>query len=245
MTVSGWNEKYSEILKEFGYNRTTDNKSAKLLNSILDKPISEKTLQNKIKNQTVFVVGSGYSLYKSYNALRKFKDKTIIAADSSLESLLQNKITPDIVVTDLDGSIQSLKQLAKTKTIFVVHAHADNITKIPFVTNFKNCIGTTQSNPIGRIKNFGGFTDGDRAVFLASYFQAKKIILFGMDFGKRISRISKTKPSERTTKLKKLKMGKKLLEWLAQKTESQLYTTSSKIDGFQKIPFSKLDDIIT
>ena len=245
MTIYGWNVKYSEILREFGYKRSKDIESARLLDSILNNSTSETVLKNKIKGKTIFVIGSGYSLYKSYKVLRKFKNITIIAADSSLQSLLQNKIKPDIVVTDLDGSKESLKQLSKTGTIFVVHAHGDNITKIPFVNNFKNCIGTTQAKPVGKIKNYGGFTDGDRAVFLASHFQAKKIILFGMDFEKRISRISKTKPSERTTKLKKLRTGKKLLEWLAQNTGSELYTTSSRIDGFQKVPFSKLDDIIT
>ena len=52
------------------------------------------------------------------------------------------------------------------------------------VKKIKNCIGTTQTNPFNKIQNFGGFTDGDRGVFLASHFDAKKIILFGMDFGK-------------------------------------------------------------
>ena len=68
----------------------------------------------------------------------------------------------------------------------------------------KNCIGTTQTNPFNKIQNFGGFTDGDRAVFLASYFGAKKVILFGMDFGKKIGRQSRTESSDRKIKLKKL-----------------------------------------
>jgi len=113
------------------------------------------------------------------------------------------------------------------------------------IGNFKNCIGTTQTKPIGKLQNFGGFTDGDRAVFLANYFMAKKIILFGMDFGKRIGKFSNTKPSERTIKLKKLRKGKFLLEWLAIKSKSELFTTSSPIVGFKKIPYQNLDSIIT
>ena len=56
----------------------------------------------------------------------------------------------------------------------VVHAHGDNIEKIHLVKNFKNCIGTTQTKSFGKLHNFGGFTDGDRCVFLANHFKAKK-----------------------------------------------------------------------
>ena len=41
------------------------------------------------------------------------------------------------------------------------------------------------------VHNFGGFTDGDRAVFLAVQLGAKKLILAGMDFGKVVSKYSR------------------------------------------------------
>ena len=75
-----------------------------------------------------------------------------------------------------------------------------------FSKKFKNCVGTTQSKSFRKIQNFGGFTDGDRGVFLANHFGAKKIILFGMDFGDRIGKFSNTKKSERKIKLMKLLM---------------------------------------
>ncbi len=245
MTITGWNSKYSEIVREFGYSKHQDLKSAKILDSILSNPIPIKTLKDKIQGKTVFVIGAGYSLSNSFEVLRKHKKVIKIAADTALKPLLQNKIKPDIVITDLDGDEESLKKLVDTKTIFVVHAHGDNLSKVSFATNFKNCIGSTQTKPVGKIRNFGGFTDGDRGVFLASHFQAEKIILFGMDFGKRISRFSNTKPSERQVKIKKLKKAKELLEWLACKSRSDLYTTSSKINGFEKISKDRLDIIIT
>ena len=37
---------------------------------------------------------------------------------------------PDIVVTDLDGDITSLKKAGRTNTIMVVHAHGDNSENI-------------------------------------------------------------------------------------------------------------------
>ena len=73
--------------------------------------------------------------------------------------------------------IKTLEKIGKTNSVFVVHAHGDNNEKIHLVKNFKNCIGTTQTKQTRRIHNFGGFTDGDRCVFLANHFKAKKIII--------------------------------------------------------------------
>jgi len=245
MMISGWNSRYNEILKEFNYNKREDTDSAEFLDSILGERNHIKKIQDLIKNQNVFVIGAGPSLSNAIPMLQHFKKTIKIVADSAVKPLIDNGIKPDIVVTDLDGDETTFREIGKSKTIFVVHAHGDNISKLNFIENFKNCIGTTQTRPFGKIQNFGGFTDGDRAVFLASYFNAKKIILFGMDFGKRIGKFSNTKPAERKIKLKKLKKGRSLLEWLALKTKSELFTTSSPITGFKKIPFQNLDIIIT
>ena len=169
---------------------------------------------------------------------------TKIVADGATRVIIENDLKPDIVVTDLDGDIKSLKKAGRTNTVMVVHAHGDNSEKIHLVKNFKNCVGTTQTKPIGKVHNFGGFTDGDRCVFLASNFKAKKIILLGMDFGTRIGKYSKVSVIDRNTKIAKLRRGKKLLEWLVQKSESELYSIT-KINGFTKIKFQDIDNIIT
>lgn len=246
ITYPEWKKKYADILEEFGYDDKKDNQSAKILNSILSRPESnEKKIEKLVKGKTVFVIGSGPSLSSSIPKLKEFNSVVKIAADSSLKLLVKNKILPEIVITDLDGDESALKKIAKTESIFVVHAHGDNIEKLEFAKNFKNSIGTTQSKPFNKIYNFGGFTDGDRCVFLADHFQAKKIILFGMDFGNQIGRFSNTKNVERKTKLMKLKKGKLLLEWLATFSNSELFTTSKPIKGFEKIPYRKLDITIT
>ena len=245
MVISGWSKKYSEIRKEFRYSEKQDKESAIILNSILGKNIPDKKIREKIAGKTVFVVGAGPSLSSAIPILKKFKKVMKIVADSAVKPLIENGINPNIVVTDLDGDEYSLIKVGKTDSIFVVHAHGDNISKLQLAENFKNCIGTTQTNPFKNIQNFGGFTDGDRAVFLASHFDAKKIILFGMDFGKRIGRYSQTKAPEREIKLKKLRKAKLLLEWLSENTRSQLFTTSSQIRGFEKISHNELDIIIT
>ena len=243
--ILGWKKRYSDILKEFRYDEKKDKESSIILNSILKKSDVNEKIMNLIKEKTVLVIGSGPSLSTAIPKLKNYKKSTKIAADSSIKSLVENGIMPDIIVTDLDGDENTLKKIAKTKSIFVVHAHGDNIEKLEFAKKFKNCIGTTQSIPFDKIQNFGGFTDGDRGVFLANHYGAKKIILFGMDFGDRIGRFSKTKKSERKIKLRKLKRGKSLLEWLATITKSELFTTSKSIKGFKKISYKELDIIIT
>ena len=242
--MSGWKKWYSNILKEFKYDEKKDKESAIILNSILKRSNINDEIVNLIKNETVFVIGSGPSLSTAIPKLKNLKKSIKIAADSSVKPLVDNGIIPDIVITDLDGDENSLKKIA-TKSIFVVHAHGDNINKLKFSKKFKKCIGTTQSKPFSKIQNFGGFTDGDRGVFLANHFGAKKIILFGMDFGERIGKYSNTKKSERTIKLMKLNKGKLLLEWLSTITKSELFTTSKQIKGFKKISYKNVDIIIT
>jgi uncharacterized Rossmann fold enzyme len=185
------------------------------------------------------VIGAGPSLLSSIPTLKKYKDIIKICADTALEPLLQSGVTPQIVVTDLDGDLTSLLKIAK-KCIVIVHAHGDNVGRLEFAKNFKNCIGTTQTKEIGKIYNFGGFTDGDRCVFLAEYFGAAKIFLFGMDFGPKIGRYSKTKKIDRKIKLKKLRFAKMLLEWMAPKAHSELFTLSKPIKGFKKITCKQL-----
>lgn len=243
--ILGWKRRYQSILKELSYSEKKDKESAVILDSILKKNSNNQKIIKLIQGKTVFVIGSGPSLSFAIPKLKKFKKSIKIAADSSLKPLLENGIVPDIIVTDLDGDEDAIKKLSKKKSIFVIHAHGDNIKKLQMVKEIKNCIGTTQTTPFNKIQNFGGFTDGDRGVFLASHFEAKKIILFGMDFGKQIGKFSNTKKSDRDTKLKKLKIGEELLIWLSTITKSELFTTSRSIEGFKKISYKELDIIIT
>ena len=245
MMISGWEKRYFSILKELNYSEKKDKESALILDSILKKTDTIKKIRKLIEGKTIFVIGSGPSLSIAIPKLKKLEKSIKIAADSSLKPLVDNGIIPDIIVTDLDGNEDTIKKISKTKSIFVIHAHGDNIEKLQMVKKMKNCIGTTQTNPFNKIQNFGGFTDGDRGVFLANHFDAKKIILFGMDFGNQIGKFSNTKKSDRETKLKKLEIGRDLLIWLSTITKSELFTTSKPIEGFRKIPYKDLDIIIT
>ena len=237
MTIRGWKTLFKEIRKEFGYKEIDDLHSAQKLNSLL-----KKEFQELISGKVVFVIGAGPSLSKSLSYIKRCKNVTKIVADGAVQALLEKNIRPDILVTDLDGDLKSIKKIGKTKIPIIVHAHGDNSDRLQMVKNFSNVSGTTQTNRFGKIENFGGFTDGDRCVFLGEFFEAKKIVLIGMDFGQEIGKYSKQKVTNRKIKLKKLKFGKKILEWFASKSKAELYSTS-KIKGYKKIRLVDLECI--
>ncbi len=242
MTIRGWKTLFKEIRKEFGYKELDDLHSAQKLNSFLKKEFLKKEFQKLISGKIVFVIGAGPSLSKSLPYIKRCKNVTKIVADGAVQALLEKNIRPDILVTDLDGDLKSIKKIGKTKTPIIVHAHGDNSDRLQMVKNFLNVNGTTQTNRFGKIENFGGFTDGDRCVFLGEFFGAKKIVLIGMDFGQEIGKYSKQKVTNRKIKLKKLKFGKKILEWFASKSKAGLYSTS-KIKGYKKIRLVDLECI--
>lgn len=242
MTIRGWQGQYSKILGEFGYSKKRDAESARLLDSIIVPNGAKGMIAGMVRGAAVLVIGAGPSLSAAMPAIRNL-DAVKIAAGSSVRALVQNGIMPEIIVTDLDGDLGPLEGLAK-ESVIVVHAHGDNMGRLALAKRFKRCVGTSQSGAHGGIENYGGFTDGDRAVFLAHHYGAARIALLGMDFGSRIGRHSDTRRSERPTKLKKLKKGRQLLEWLATITKSELYTTSGQIAGFERITYRKLAGIL-
>ena len=242
MTIRGWKTIFKEIRKEFGYKEIDVLHSAQKLNSFLKKKFLKKEFQELISGKVVFVIGAGPSLSKSLSYIKRCKNVTKIVADGAVQALLEKNIMPDILVTDLDGDLKSIKKIGKTKIPIIVHAHGDNFDRLEMVKNFSNVNGTTQTNRFGKIENFGGFTDGDRCVFLGEFFGAKKIVLIGMDFGQEIGKYSKQKVTNRKIKLKKLKFGKKILEWFASKSKAELYSTS-KINGYKKIRLIDLECI--
>ncbi len=62
-----------------------------------------------------------------------------------------------------------------------------------------------------RLLNVGGFTDGDRAVFLAEHSGARRILLWGFDFGS----VDEPDPGARARKLAKLAWAGRLIGELA------------------------------
>ena len=237
MKFADWFPYYQGIRSEFGYDSEQDQEAAKILSEMIKKKaLDPKVLQKKIKHKNVIVVGAGPSLEdeKALKFIKKNKKFVKIAADGAVQFLIENKIKADIVVTDLDGNPAALKKAEKAGAIMVVHAHGDNTAVLKkLVPKFKKLVGSTQVMPVENVHNFGGFTDGDRGVFLAEEFGAKKIVLVGMDFGNRIGKYSKKKVKDAELKKQKMEAGKRLLEMLAKQSRSQLADTAKRpIKGF-------------
>src|SRR5437879_11958817 len=85
---------------------------------------------------------------------------------------------------DLEWHVADQVKANAEVTIAVIHGHGDNGPVVrEWAPRFSGrTVATTQSRPTGGLRNFGGFTDGDRAVFLADHFGATRIHLIGFDF---------------------------------------------------------------
>jgi uncharacterized Rossmann fold enzyme len=232
-----WFPYYQGIRAEFGYSTEKDQEAARILSDMIkNKALDPKVLQKKIKGKKVIVVGAGPSIEdeNSLKFIKKNKKSVKIAADGAVQFFIENRIKPDIVVTDLDGDPASLQKAEKGGAVMVVHAHGDNIAMLKkLVPKFKKLVGSTQVMPVENVHNFGGFTDGDRGVFLAEEFGAKKIVLVGMDFGDKIGKYSKKKVKDAALKKQKMEAGRRLLEMLSKQSRSQLADTAKKpVKGF-------------
>ena len=233
-----WFPHYQDIRSKFGYSTEKDQNSAYLLSEkIKNKALDPTVLRKKIESKSVIVIGSGPDLENYLPFLKRNRSFVKIVADGTVKFLIENGIKPDIVVTDLDGDPKFLLQAEKLGSVMVVHAHGDNTAIIEkLVPKFKKVFGTTQVMPVENVHNYGGFTDGDRGVFLAEEFGAKEIILVGMAFDGEVGEYSKSVQNIEIKK-EKLKIAKKLLQLLAKDSRSNLYDTSQKpIPGFKVFP---------
>ena len=218
---------YLRIVEKLGLNTGEDRKARDILDSLV--PENDWSVpEGMIRGNAVIVFGAGPSLKED---VRKFKESricpTIIAADGATKALLEQGITPNIVATDLDGFEDALISASRLGSILVVHAHGDNIGRLKeVVPRLAGLIyGTTQVEPTEKIMNFGGFSDGDRAVYLAAHFKAERILLAGMDFGVVIGSYSGKRGGDR--KRKKLEIGKRLIEELAEKSGVEMLNLTS------------------
>ncbi len=206
MRFEDWEPFYLEILKDFGYSRAEDERSARVLDECLGGERTElNTLSKLLSNKQVRVAGNAQSLVEELQS----KEGVLICADEATSIALGKGIIPDVLVTDLDGRVRDQVLANKKGAIAVIHAHGDNVAAVKrWAPQFEgSVVGTTQSRPFGRIYNFGGFTDGDRAVFLAHHFQASKISLLGFDFEH-----PSPKDENPATKLRKLGWARKLIQ---------------------------------
>jgi len=204
MEFSEWEPLYTQILADFGFDRSEDVASARILADLLrGRTGALADLRGIISGQDVAVCGNAPSLASEIDSI--IPDQIVIAADGATTVLLANRIIPDVIVTDLDGTIEDIISASEKGSFVVVHAHGDNIPAVRSVVPRLpgRVLGTTQSEPFDDIHNFGGFSDGDRCVFLAKASGAVSVALFGFDYDD---------PAVNDVKKKKLGWAKRLIE---------------------------------
>ena len=203
MKFEEWEPYYKAILEDFGWTPEGDEEAARIMAPLLPDPAPAlRRLKKLIKGRDVLVCGKAPRLEDDLKSIDR-SQYTVIAADGATSTLLAAGIVPDVIVSDLDGSHADLLKANMQGAIVLAHAHADNIPAVrEMVPELKDVIGTTQARPFDHVYNFGGFSDGDRCVFLAKEFGAASITIIGFD-------LSDTNVTPK--KLKKLKWARKLL----------------------------------
>lgn len=240
-----WKQWYYKIIADFGYDPQKDRDSALILNDFLRNKKGIAHLKQLIEKNIIFIYGCGPSLPYHLKLLRDsslhLEEFIHIAADGATSALLEYNIIPQIILSDLDGRISDLITANKKGSVIIIHAHGDNMDTIKrYVPLFPGEImGTTQNKPFSSLKNYGGFTDGDRGVYFAEAMGGLQIILFGFDFGNIIGKFSKPylEHDELATelKLKKLQWAQILITELSLHTKARII----KING-QKVKLGKV-----
>jgi uncharacterized Rossmann fold enzyme len=183
MQFATWEPIYLAILDDFGFSMSGDEDAAKLLAELLSgREDWLSTADARVRGQSVVVFGNAPTLDRELDELQG-TDAVFLAADGATAALLRRGILPDIIVTDLDGSFPEILKANREGSIAVVHAHGDNLDALcRYVPQLVGIIGTAQCRPPEGLYNFGGFTDGDRSVFLAKELGAASIKLVGFDY---------------------------------------------------------------
>ncbi|AKB18172.1 MULTISPECIES: 6-hydroxymethylpterin diphosphokinase MptE-like protein [unclassified Methanosarcina] len=208
---AAWEPIYERILEDFGFDRTGDEEAARFLSQKLTvkNTVELSELKDMISGKPVLVCGNAPGLRNELLRL-DLSAFVIIAADGAAAILMELERVPEVICTDLDGNSEAdieKEILACSRgSIVLIHAHGDNRDKLKkYVPRFTSFIATTQARPFDRVYNFGGFSDGDRCVFIAREFGAKSIKLAGFDF---------EDPLVNPIKKKKLNWAKELIGML-------------------------------
>ncbi|MFB6082310.1 MAG: 6-hydroxymethylpterin diphosphokinase MptE-like protein [Halanaeroarchaeum sp.] len=180
MDYDEWAPIYERIIDDFGYDRVADERARDVLAELVD----EFSLSRfDIEDRTVAIAGGADTLADDLAAIRAADH--VFAASTAVDVLREAGERVDLMVTDLDKNPETAIELTRAGTPVAVHAHGDNVPLIREVVPAMaraNVLATTQAAPVGPVVNVGGFTDGDRAAFLADHLGAATLTFPGWDF---------------------------------------------------------------
>jgi uncharacterized Rossmann fold enzyme len=193
-----WQPTYTQILDEFGWTEAADGAAARQLHPLVPRG-AWNHVGTELKNRPrATVVGCDAALDDLKAS--QIPPGVVVAADGATTRLRELGVIPRVVVTDLDGDPEALLWAAEQGSSIIVHAHGDNTEQLPRVSGLGPLVaGTCQCNPEGLapLRNYGGFTDGDRAVLLCEAFRVKAIDLMCFDTTAPTSRYSHQFESKR------------------------------------------------
>jgi len=218
-----WEPVYERILADFGYDRGADERARDRLQSLCTDTTATALEPLDFGGQRVAVAGGAERLRDELDVVRSAD--TVVAASVAADRLRAAGIDVDCLVTDLDGTPDTARILTDEGTPVAVHAHGDNIPAIEDqVPTFDHqwMLPTTQAEPVGVVANPGGFTDGDRAAFLADALGAQTLVFPGWAFDD---------PTVTVEKRRKLRWAERLLLWLEQHRNGQFAVLDGRRSG--------------
>ncbi|MFB6125611.1 MAG: 6-hydroxymethylpterin diphosphokinase MptE-like protein [Halanaeroarchaeum sp.] len=180
MEYADWAPIYERILADFGYDRTADERARDALAGLLDPFDTDRLC---VDGLTVAIAGGAPTLADEVGIAANAD--AVFAASTAVDVLAEQGVGVDAMVTDLDKNADTAVALTEDGVPVVAHAHGDNLALVREAVprmDRENVLGTTQASPTGPVRNFGGFTDGDRAAFLADHLGAARLVFPGWDF---------------------------------------------------------------
>lgn len=206
MNFSEWEPIYEAIIAEFGFDRAADERSRDALAAFAE-PFDPSRLD--VTGATVAVAGAGPSLSEELD--RAADAERVFAASTATDVLREAGVGVDLMVTDLDKNPETARERTRAGAPVAAHAHGDNLPAVRrWLPAFETAhvLATTQAAPVDHVVDHGGFTDGDRAAFLADAFGADALTFVGWEFDD---------PSVGPTKAKKLRWAARLLRLLEER----------------------------
>ncbi len=202
-----WEPVYETIRASFGFDRAADAAARDLLSRLLPRPATPDDCPSLVGNRVV-IAGAASTLENELD--RVMEADRVITASSGAGVVLDAGGSIDIHVTDLDEDPAIVDRLAAAEIVMAVHGHGDNQETIEqTVPSLEpaRVLPTTQVEPTATVVNPGGFTDGDRAAFLAHALGAEELRFAGWDFDD---------PTVDPIKARKLAWAERLVYWLEQ-----------------------------
>jgi len=223
MQFDTWEPTYERILADFGFGRAADERARDVVAELTDPFDDERLAQ--LAGATVAVVGAAPSLREELDRVRAAD--AVVAASTAVDVCREAGIDVDCMVTDLDKNPETVVDRAAAGLPCAVHAHGDNVPAVREVVPAAAgppLLPTTQAAPAAHVRNFGGFTDGDRAAFLADHFGAGELVFPGWDFDD---------PDVDPMKAKKLAWAERLLYWLERVRGEQFAVLDGRRDAIE------------